>query len=89
MIPRNYPKVLPYTKLDQLIDTQYGGIQKLKDILAACMDNFFGSGYVMLVVDGNDMLSVISVTNQDITYLDDGLYPLLAIDLWEHSYYLD
>ncbi len=89
LVPPNYPMVLPYSKLDQLIGLQFGGVNKLKDVLMSKMSTFFGSGYVMLVVDGSDQLSVIEVSNQDTCYLEQGLYPLLVLDLWEHSYYLD
>jgi len=47
----------------------------------------FGSGWAWLVID-SDMLKVVKTTNADIP-MTMGLKPLLAIDVWEHAYYLD
>ena len=46
----------------------------------------FGSGWAWLVRKG-DKLSIVSTGNQD-TPLSDGLTPVLALDVWEHAYYL-
>lgn len=45
-----------------------------------------GSGYTFLVLDGKD-LRIINTSNQDNPYYY-GFIPILALDLWEHSYYL-
>jgi Fe-Mn family superoxide dismutase len=47
----------------------------------------FGSGWVWLVLDGN-ALKVVRTGNADVPFTR-GMKPLLAIDLWEHAYYLD
>jgi len=47
----------------------------------------FGSGWVWLVLDG-DKLKVVKTANADLP-LTTGMKPLLTIDVWEHSYYLD
>ncbi|HMA15939.1 MAG TPA: Fe-Mn family superoxide dismutase, partial [Kiloniellaceae bacterium] len=47
----------------------------------------FGSGWVWLVKDGND-LKVVSTGNAD-TPLAKGQTPILTCDVWEHAYYLD
>jgi Fe-Mn family superoxide dismutase len=47
-----------------------------------------GSGYAWLVADGTGRLRVIESSNAD-NPLREGLVPLLAIDVWEHAYYLD
>lgn len=48
--------------------------------------NLQGSGYTFLVLDGKD-LRIINTSNQDNPYYY-GFIPILALDLWEHSYYL-
>ena len=48
----------------------------------------FGSGWAWLVQDKDGKLRVIKTANQD-TPLEQNLKPLLAIDVWEHAYYLD
>ena len=47
----------------------------------------FGSGWAWLVIDGVE-LRVVKTDNAD-TPLTQGMKPLLAIDVWEHAYYLD
>lgn len=49
--------------------------------------SLFGSGWVWLVLDGG-RLKITSTPNGD-TPLTKGQTPLLAIDIWEHAYYLD
>jgi len=51
----------------------------------------FGSGWVWLVLSKSNRLKVISTPNQDnplMNVIEDGGYPLLGLDLWEHAYYL-
>lgn len=51
----------------------------------------FGSGWVWLVLTKNNRLKVVSTPNQDnplMNVIEDGGYPLLGLDLWEHAYYL-
>lgn len=47
----------------------------------------FGSGWTWLTTDSKGALYIISTPYQDTTF-HMGLYPILLIDVWEHSYYL-
>jgi hypothetical protein len=49
--------------------------------------NHFGSGWVWLVLD-KGILRIVATPNAD-TPIVRGEAPLLAIDVWEHAYYLD
>jgi superoxide dismutase, Fe-Mn family len=55
--------------------------------LKAAAINHFGSGWTWLVRDRAE-LKVVTTSNAD-TPLLHGQVPLLAIDVWEHAYYLD
>ena len=46
-----------------------------------------GSGYTFLVIDKNNKLRIVNMTNQDTPYYY-GFTPIMTIDVWEHSYYL-
>ena len=50
--------------------------------------SFFGSGWTFLAMDEKGELKILSLPNGD-NPLRYNLTPLLAIDVWEHAYYLD
>ena len=47
----------------------------------------FGSGWAMVLVDGDGELSLVSRPNQD-SPLIEGKHTLFGNDVWEHAYYL-
>lgn len=48
----------------------------------------FGSGWVWLAEDPSGRLAVVSEQNAG-NPMRHGMKPLLAIDVWEHAYYID
>jgi Fe-Mn family superoxide dismutase len=61
--------------------------QCFKKQLAETAVKQFGSGWAWLVADRHS-LKIIKTSNAELP-LTKGLAPLLAIDVWEHAYYLD
>lgn len=62
----------------------------VKKFESAAKDRF-GSGWVWLVLTKTGKLKIMSTTNQEnplMNTIEDGGYPLLGLDLWEHAYYL-
>lgn len=66
---------------------EYGSYQTFQQQMKAAAMSVFGSGYAWLVVNAAGQLQIITTANQD-TPLPMGLCPLLALDVWEHAYYL-
>lgn len=73
------------------ITLSFGSTDELKRQVTQEATNFFGSGWVWLCADRNGGLFVCSTPNQDNPLMANAQKigtPILAIDLWEHSYYL-
>jgi Fe-Mn family superoxide dismutase len=68
------------------IDSTFGDFTIFTEKFSAAAISRFGSGWVWLVVDG-DKLAIMDTPNQD-SPLMEGKSPVLALDVWEHAYYL-
>ena len=74
-------------KLEKAINRDFGDVDTLIKKLADAGKEQFGSGWAWLVSrDGK--LSVEKTSNAE-NPMADGINCLLAIDVWEHAYYLD
>ncbi len=82
------PKKKPEGMLSAAIEACYGGVEALKEKMTSAALSLFGSGWVWLAADDKGELYVVSKPNAG-TPLTEGLTPLLAIDVWEHAYYID
>jgi superoxide dismutase, Fe-Mn family len=77
----------PDGEVGRMIAQSFGSWEACREgILAAGRDRF-ASGFVWLVLE-DDRLEILPTPNAE-TPLALGSTPLLAIDLWEHAYYLD
>jgi Fe-Mn family superoxide dismutase len=77
----------PPAALKQRIEASFGSMDACKRGLAMVATTQFGSGWAWLVLK-SDRLKVIKTVNAHAP-TNEGLTPLLAIDVWEHAYYLD
>lgn len=80
-------KNVPIGKLEEKINEQYGSFENFKNEFKIQATYVVGSGYTFLVLNKNN-LEIINTSNQENPYLY-GLIPIMALDLWEHAYYLD
>jgi Fe-Mn family superoxide dismutase len=79
----------PTGELATAINSTFGSFQGFKDEFSKAAATRFGSGWAWLcVVEGK--LEVCSTANQDNPLMGEGCSgaPILAIDVWEHAYYL-
>ncbi|MBL0635599.1 superoxide dismutase [Aeromonas dhakensis] len=77
----------PAGELAAAIQRDLGGLEAFKQAFTQAALSRFGSGWAWLVVDRSGKLQVVSSANQD-SPLQDGLVPILGLDVWEHAYYL-
>lgn len=78
----------PTGALANVINEQFGSFEGFKKDFSEAAATRFGSGWAWLVIDEVGKLSVMSTANQD-SPLMESLTPLLALDVWEHAYYLN
>jgi superoxide dismutase, Fe-Mn family len=76
----------PTGKLGEAITATFGSYDTFKEKFAAAGVGRFGSGWAWLVKTPTG-LEIMSTPNQD-TPLMEGKFPILALDVWEHAYYL-
>lgn len=79
-------KTTPEGDLLDKINSDLGGMEKMKEDFSAAAATRFGSGWAWIVVN-NGKLEITSTANQD-SPLMDGRTPILGLDVWEHAYYL-
>ena len=85
------PLKTPSIELVNQINKQFGSQDSLQRLINANATSLFGSGWVWLIVTPSKELKVTTTSNQDNPLMDvvkENGIPILAIDVWEHAYYL-
>ncbi len=77
----------PTAQVLATIEEAFGSFDAFKTAFTQAATTRFGSGWAWLVVNENGKLEVLSTANQD-TPISQGKAPILALDVWEHAYYL-
>lgn len=67
---------------------KYGSVSSFEEEFFSLATSLPGSGYAFLAVNRLGDLVLLNLPNQDSPYLY-GMKPILAFDVWEHSYYID
>ncbi|MGY5394306.1 superoxide dismutase [Acinetobacter sp. NigerLNRRAM0016] len=77
----------PIGKIAAAIDAELGGFDAFKEAFTKAALTRFGSGWAWLTVTPDHKLLVESSANQDSPLMHAHI-PVLALDVWEHAYYL-
>jgi Fe-Mn family superoxide dismutase len=77
----------PAGSLEKALLAGFGTLDKFTEQFSNAGLTRFGSGWAWLILDSQKKLKVYSTANQD-SPLSQGDKPLLAMDVWEHAYYL-
>ncbi len=82
----------PTGELASAINAAFGNFDNMKTQLNNAGLTRFGSGWAWLYVTKDRKLAICSTPNQDNPLMDIAEFPgtpILAIDVWEHAYYLE
>lgn len=77
----------PKDELLKAIEKDFGTFESFKEKFNKSALSTFGSGWTWLVSNDEGELAIMSTSNQD-SPITSGIKPIIAIDVWEHSYYL-
>lgn len=78
----------PTGALADKIQASFGSLDNFKDKFADAAASQFGSGWAWLV-ENNGQLEIWTTSNAKTPITEDGVKPLITLDVWEHAYYLD
>lgn len=81
-------KQQPTGNLLQAIEKTWGSFEEFKKEFVGQGTAIFGSGWIWLAQTPENQLVILKESNAG-NPLTHGYTPLLGIDVWEHSYYLD
>jgi superoxide dismutase, Fe-Mn family len=69
------------------ITAKFGSFEEFKKQFSEAGMTQFGSGWAWLCADSKGELEIVKTPNQD-SPISVGKKPILAVDVWEHAYYL-
>lgn len=81
----------PSAALKAAIERDFGSLTAMQTAFNQAAATRFGSGWAWLIVNKDGKLQVTSTPNQDNPLMDLAEVqgqPILALDVWEHAYYL-
>jgi len=82
----------PAGALSDAISNSFGSFDEFKILFSKVAATRFGSGWAWLCVHPGGKLEICSTANQDNPLMKGigcGGTPILALDVWEHAYYLN
>lgn len=82
----------PKDSLASAMIKDFGSFENFSTLFKEEATKQFGSGWTWLIVDRAGKLQVTNTQNQDNPLMRNALMPgkpILALDVWEHAYYLD
>lgn len=89
LTPASKSKMSGY--VEQELVKAFGTVDKFKEAFEKAAATRFGSGWAWLIKDSTGKYRIISTPNQDnplMSVIDVKGEPILALDVWEHAYYL-
>lgn len=74
-------------ELARAVADTYGGAGVFRDLFFQAAGEVLGSGWLWLVAEDDGRLHIVITRDNGVPDLES-VTPVLAVDLWEHAYYL-
>ena len=71
------------------INAAFGSFEEFKAKFNDMAVNNFGSSWTWLVKKADGSLDIVNTSNAGTPITEEGVTPLITVDLWEHAYYID
>ncbi|WP_018692808.1 Fe-Mn family superoxide dismutase [Algicola sagamiensis] len=79
----------PTGALADAINAKWDSFEEFKAAFNDKAVNNFGSSWTWLVKTADGSLDIVNTSNAATPLTEDGVTPLMTVDLWEHAYYID
>ena len=79
----------PTGKVADAIANAFGSFDEFKEKFNDKAVNNFGSSWTWLVKKADGTLDIVNTSNAGTPITEEGITPLITVDLWEHAYYID
>lgn len=79
---------VPTNQIESAIIESFGSVEKFKEEFTKTGLTHFGSGWAWLLKNKDGRLEIKGMHDAN-TPIKDGDKPILALDVWEHAYYID
>jgi Fe-Mn family superoxide dismutase len=79
----------PTGAIADAITAAFGSFDSFKEAFTNSAINNFGSSWTWLVKNADGSLAIVNTSNAATPLTEDGVTPILTVDLWEHAYYID
>jgi len=79
----------PTGDLASAINAKWGSFSDFQAALNDKAVNNFGSSWTWLVKLADGSLDIVNTSNAATPITEEGVTPLVTVDLWEHAYYVD
>ncbi|BDX07502.1 superoxide dismutase [Planctobacterium marinum] len=79
----------PSGALADAINAKWGSFDEFKAAFNDKAVNNFGSSWTWLVKTADGGLDIVNTSNAATPLTEEGVTPLMTVDLWEHAYYID
>ncbi|MGB3622853.1 superoxide dismutase [Fe] [Ketobacter sp. MCCC 1A13808] len=79
----------PTGAIAEAIKSAFGSFEDFKAKFNDKAVNNFGSSWTWLVKKADGSLDIVNTSNAGTPITEEGVTPLITVDLWEHAYYID